>query len=152
MINAKLFAYVWNYFKIDLFFSQSLLLPVVVDTLNLSQDNCTDFSSICGRMNIVPEQLDEQPPVLDVLHKGEDEMKMFLNKNKNAQQLRKVNLHTVVTCLSASLSDVPVSVDISQYEIPEEHSKMNGGPIESELAGKSYREKTQRVSCQLIVS
>ncbi len=44
----------------------------------------------------------------------------------------------VVTFLSASLSDVPVLVDISQYEIPEEPSKMSGGLIESELAGKSY--------------
>ncbi|XP_070759887.1 protein shortage in chiasmata 1 ortholog [Enoplosus armatus] len=86
---------------------ECLLLPVVVDTLNLSQQNCTDFSSICGQMNVAPEQMDEQPPVLDVLHE-------------------------------ASLSDVSISADISQYEIPAEPSrkcKMNGGLIESELAG-----------------
>ncbi|KAF3851348.1 hypothetical protein F7725_013120 [Dissostichus mawsoni] len=47
----------------------SLLLPVVVDTLNLSWEKCTAFSSICGQMDVAPEQLHEQPPVLDMLHK-----------------------------------------------------------------------------------
>ncbi|XP_070689528.1 protein shortage in chiasmata 1 ortholog [Pempheris klunzingeri] len=84
---------------------ESFLLSVVLDTLNLSQETCTDFSSICDRVNVAPEQLDEQPPVLDVLHK-------------------------------ASISDVAVSVDISQYEAPEEPSMMNGGLMEPELAGR----------------
>ncbi|XP_044051343.1 protein shortage in chiasmata 1 ortholog [Siniperca chuatsi] len=91
--------------KESLMKEECLLLPVVVDTLNLSPENCTAFSSICGHMNVAPEQLDEQPPVLDVLRK-----------------------------------DVSVSVDISQYEIPEEPSrkcKKNGGLMESELAGRS---------------
>ncbi|KAM9360190.1 protein shortage in chiasmata 1 ortholog [Symphorus nematophorus] len=86
--------------KESLMKEESLLLPVVVSTLNLSQENCKALSSICGRMNVAPEQLNEQPPVLHVLHK-----------------------------------DVPVWVDISQYEIPEEPSKMNGGLIASELPG-----------------
>ncbi|XP_071339672.1 protein shortage in chiasmata 1 ortholog isoform X2 [Trachinotus anak] len=67
---------------------ESLLLPVIVDTLKLTTENCTSFSSICGHMNVAPELLDEQLPVLDVLHQG------------------------------ASLS-----VDISQYDLPEEPSK-----------------------------
>ncbi|KAI3372610.1 hypothetical protein L3Q82_023088, partial [Scortum barcoo] len=79
---------------------ESLLLPDIVDTVNLTQENCSNFSNICGHLNIVSEQLGEKLAVLDVLCK-----------------------------------DVPVSVDFSQYEIPEEPSKMNGGLIESELAG-----------------
>ncbi|XP_068577022.1 protein shortage in chiasmata 1 ortholog [Cebidichthys violaceus] len=43
---------------------ESLLLPVVVDTLK----HCTAFSSICDPMIVAPEQLDEQLPVLDVLY------------------------------------------------------------------------------------
>ncbi|XP_038560284.1 protein shortage in chiasmata 1 ortholog isoform X2 [Micropterus salmoides] len=87
---------------------ESLLLPVVVDTLNLSQENFTAFSSICHKMSVAPEQLDEQPPVLHVLRK-------------------------------APLPHVSASVDISQYEIPEEPSKqfeMNGGLMEADLAGR----------------
>ncbi|KAM7019117.1 protein shortage in chiasmata 1 ortholog [Tautogolabrus adspersus] len=48
---------------------ESLMLPVVLDTLNLNQEHCNNFFGICGRMNVGPEQLDEQPSVLDVLHK-----------------------------------------------------------------------------------
>ncbi|XP_027133830.1 protein shortage in chiasmata 1 ortholog isoform X2 [Larimichthys crocea] len=84
---------------------ESLLLPVVVDTVKLSRENCSAFLSIRSRMNVAPEHLDEQPSVLDVLHR-------------------------------VSHADKLVSVDISQYEIPEEPNKMNGGLIESELAGR----------------
>uniref|UniRef100_A0A8P4GRS3 Protein shortage in chiasmata 1 ortholog n=1 Tax=Dicentrarchus labrax TaxID=13489 RepID=A0A8P4GRS3_DICLA len=87
--------------KESLMKEESLLLPALVDTMNLSQDNRTDFPSICGCVNVAPEQLDEQPPVLDLLH-----------------------------------NDVPVSVDIFQYEALEDTSKTNGGLIESELAGR----------------
>ncbi|KAI9513783.1 hypothetical protein NQZ68_039447 [Dissostichus eleginoides] len=55
--------------KESLMEEESLLLPVVVDTLNLSWEKCTAFSSICGQMDVAPEQLHEQPPVLDMLHK-----------------------------------------------------------------------------------
>lgn len=55
-------------------------MPVVVDTLNLSQENFTAFSSICHKMSVAPEQLDEQPPVLHVLRKGEDEITIFLDQ------------------------------------------------------------------------
>ncbi|XP_068460526.1 protein shortage in chiasmata 1 ortholog isoform X2 [Clinocottus analis] len=85
---------------------ESLLLPVVVDTLNLSQENCTPFSSICDQMIVAPEQLDEQLPVLEVLCK-------------------------------ALLSDGSASVDISQYEVPEEPDvkcDIKGGLME--LAGR----------------
>ncbi|KAK5870832.1 hypothetical protein PBY51_003745 [Eleginops maclovinus] len=89
--------------KESLIQEESLLLPVVVDTLYLSWEKCTAFSSICGQMDVSPEQLHEQPPVLDMLHK------------------------------------VPsVSVDISQYEEPEESSNkcnMDGGLME--LAGRA---------------
>uniref|UniRef100_A0A8C3AIQ0 Uncharacterized protein n=1 Tax=Cyclopterus lumpus TaxID=8103 RepID=A0A8C3AIQ0_CYCLU len=55
--------------KESLMKEESLLLPVVVDTVNLSRHNCTTFSSICDQMTVAPEQLDEQPPVLVVLCK-----------------------------------------------------------------------------------
>ncbi|XP_065818117.1 protein shortage in chiasmata 1 ortholog [Labrus bergylta] len=48
---------------------ESLMLPVVLDTLNLNQEHCHNFLGICGRVNVGPEQLDEQPSVLEVLHK-----------------------------------------------------------------------------------
>ncbi|XP_075961127.1 protein shortage in chiasmata 1 ortholog [Anarhichas minor] len=92
--------------KESLMKEESLLLPVVVDTLNLSQDSCTAFSSVCDRMIVGPEQLDEQLPVLDVLYK-------------------------------AFLSDGSASVDISQYEVPEEPDDkriIKGGFME--LAGR----------------
>lgn len=57
--------------------------------MNLNQENFTAFSSICGCMNVVPELLDEQPPVLDVLHKGEVKIRLFLYqiiKKKKAQK------------------------------------------------------------------
>ncbi|XP_053181467.1 protein shortage in chiasmata 1 ortholog [Scomber japonicus] len=78
---------------------ESLLLPDVLDDFKLTSENFTTFSSIRGRVNVVPEQLDEQLPVLDLLHG-------------------------------------PVSVDISQYVLPEEPSrgcKMNGGLIDTDL-------------------
>ncbi|XP_059192347.1 protein shortage in chiasmata 1 ortholog isoform X2 [Centropristis striata] len=83
---------------------ESLLLPAVVDTLSLSLEYSTAFSSICGQMKVAPEQLDEQLLVQDMLQK-----------------------------------DVSVSVDISQFEVPEnpvEKCSMTGGLMESELAGR----------------
>ncbi len=70
---------------LTIFSLQALLLPVVVDTLNLSQENCTSFSNICGHLSVSPEQLEEKAPVLDVLRKGEDELRMCSRSNKNAQ-------------------------------------------------------------------
>lgn len=61
------------------------------------------------------------------------------------------SVFTFATFLSVSHADKLVSVDISQYEIPEEPNKMNGGLIESELAGKSYRDQTQRVKKKVLV-
>ncbi|XP_034548971.1 protein shortage in chiasmata 1 ortholog isoform X2 [Notolabrus celidotus] len=91
--------------KESLMQEESLLLPTVVDTLNLSREHCTNFSDVCGHMNVHPEQLDEQLSVLEVLHK-------------------------------VFLSGAPVSVDISQYEKPDELSKMTGGLVESKLDGR----------------
>ncbi|XP_042276572.1 protein shortage in chiasmata 1 ortholog isoform X1 [Thunnus maccoyii] len=97
-----------EFVKESLMKEESLLLPDVLDALRLTTENCTTFSSICSRMNVAPEQLDEQLPVLDVLQK-------------------------------VSSSDVSVSVDISQYVLPEEPSrgcKMNGGLIDTDVAGR----------------
>ncbi|KAK2837948.1 hypothetical protein Q5P01_015160 [Channa striata] len=93
-----------EFVKESLVEEESLLLPVVVDTLKLTTENFTSFSSICGCISIDREVLDEQPPVLDVLNQ-------------------------------ASPSDV--SVDISQYNVPEKVSReknMDTGLIESELS------------------
>ncbi|KAG7221311.1 hypothetical protein INR49_017378 [Caranx melampygus] len=49
---------------------ESLLLPDIMDTLKLTTENCNSFSSLCGRMNVAPELLDEQLPVQDVLRQG----------------------------------------------------------------------------------
>ncbi|XP_042344529.1 protein shortage in chiasmata 1 ortholog [Plectropomus leopardus] len=93
--------------KESLMKDESLLLSPVVDTLNLSRENCTAFSNICGHLDVAPEQLDELPRVLDELHEA---------------------------------SDVSVSLDISQYEVPKEPSKecsVDGGLMESERAGRT---------------
>uniref|UniRef100_UPI0037E8A9FC protein shortage in chiasmata 1 ortholog n=1 Tax=Semicossyphus pulcher TaxID=241346 RepID=UPI0037E8A9FC len=103
--------------KESLIKEESLLLPVVVDRINLSPENRINFSSICSRMNVAPELLDEQPAVLDVLHKARHWRDVF----------------------SASLSDVPVSMEIFHYEIPDESNRtcqINRGLAESELAGR----------------
>ncbi|XP_053277060.1 protein shortage in chiasmata 1 ortholog [Pleuronectes platessa] len=47
---------------------ESLLLPVVVDTFKMTTEKCYSFSSICGLLDVAPELLDEQLPVLDMLH------------------------------------------------------------------------------------
>ncbi|AWP07461.1 Hypothetical protein SMAX5B_010343 [Scophthalmus maximus] len=83
---------------------ESLLLPVVLDSFNLTTDNYTSFSSIYGLIDVAPELLDEQLPVLDVLHQG-----------------------------------ASVSVDISQYDLPDdprEESKTNGRLIDSDFIGR----------------
>nr|XP_020444213.1 uncharacterized protein C9orf84 homolog isoform X2 [Monopterus albus] len=94
--------------KESLIKEECLLLPLVVDALQLTTETSPSLSSICGLMNVAPELLDEQHPILDVL-------------------------------CQASLPDASVSVDISQYVVPQEASDkeymMNVGLIESELAG-----------------
>uniref|UniRef100_A0A4W6ECT2 Shortage in chiasmata 1 n=1 Tax=Lates calcarifer TaxID=8187 RepID=A0A4W6ECT2_LATCA len=97
-----------EFLKESLMKEESLLLPDVVDTLKLTTENCTTFSSICGQMNVAPEQLDEQPPLLDVLHQ-------------------------------ASRSGASVSVDISEFDLPEEPSeecKMNEDLRDSDSIGR----------------
>ncbi|XP_040010710.1 protein shortage in chiasmata 1 ortholog isoform X2 [Xiphias gladius] len=92
-----------EFLKESLMKDESLLLPVVVDSFILTTENCTTFSSIRSHVNVVPELLDEQLPILDVLRQ-----------------------------------DVSASVDISQYDLPEEPSeecKMNGGLIDSDFTG-----------------
>ncbi|XP_041854382.1 protein shortage in chiasmata 1 ortholog isoform X2 [Melanotaenia boesemani] len=71
----------------------------------MNPQTCSDFSSICSCMNVVPEPLGNQPTVLDVLYNN-------------------------------SLSKA--SVDISQYDLPQEHSsdcKMSESLLKSEFAG-----------------
>ncbi|KAM8885199.1 uncharacterized protein shoc1 isoform 2-T2 [Spinachia spinachia] len=75
----------------SLMMGESLLLPVIVDTLSLSlgHESCTALSSICGPIIVAPEQLEEQLSVLDLLH-------------------------------NAWLSDGSASVDVFRYEAPGE--------------------------------
>ncbi|XP_017267688.1 protein shortage in chiasmata 1 ortholog isoform X2 [Kryptolebias marmoratus] len=70
-----------------------LLLPAVIDTLQLNPQNRSTFYNISGLMNVSPEALNEQRPVLDVLH------------------------HDKKTSLPKT------SVDISQFDVPQKHEK-----------------------------
>ncbi|XP_030274242.1 protein shortage in chiasmata 1 ortholog isoform X4 [Sparus aurata] len=58
-----------EFVKESLMKEESLLLPVVVDTVTLSKEDYTAFSSLCSRTNVFPEQLGEDTPVLAVLHR-----------------------------------------------------------------------------------
>ncbi|XP_058492394.1 protein shortage in chiasmata 1 ortholog isoform X2 [Solea solea] len=49
---------------------ESLLLPVVVDTFKMTTENYTSFSNISGQIDVAPELLEEQLPVVDVLHQA----------------------------------------------------------------------------------
>ncbi|KAM7391226.1 hypothetical protein PAMP_021930 [Pampus punctatissimus] len=91
-----------EFIKESLMKDESLVLPDVLDALKLTTEKFTAFSDICGCMKVAPEPLDEQLPVLEVLHK-----------------------------------DASVSVDISQYVLPEEPSKgwkMNEDLIDTDVA------------------
>lgn len=54
----------------------------MLDTVDLSQAYYTSFSSIRGLLTVVPEQLDGQPPVLDVLNEGEYGIELYSKANK----------------------------------------------------------------------
>nr|XP_033475528.1 protein shortage in chiasmata 1 ortholog [Epinephelus lanceolatus] len=86
--------------KESLMKDEYLLLPVAMDTLSLSQAN------ICTHMDVAPEQLDEEPPVLDVLHKAS---------------------HVSV---SVDISHYEAPEEASKKR------SMDGGLMESELAGR----------------
>ncbi|XP_029915556.1 protein shortage in chiasmata 1 ortholog [Myripristis murdjan] len=98
---------------------ESLLLPVEVDTLKLSRDNWTLFPSIWGVMNISPEMLDKQPPVLDVLHKGlptEMELDVILTQTPRSSLTQ--------TCLSKfDLQEEQLSPVCRQYLVSERDQK-----------------------------
>ncbi|XP_075324955.1 protein shortage in chiasmata 1 ortholog [Odontesthes bonariensis] len=81
------------------------LLPAVVDSLQLNPQNFSSFLSICGRVNVSPEPLDEQCSVLDALCK---------------------------TSLSKATVDI-FKYDVPQEHSKD--SQMSGGLIESEFAG-----------------
>lgn len=46
-------------------------MPAVVETLQLSTEKFTRFSSICSHVNVSTELMDEEIPVLNVLQKGD---------------------------------------------------------------------------------
>uniref|UniRef100_A0A3Q2Q856 Shortage in chiasmata 1 n=1 Tax=Fundulus heteroclitus TaxID=8078 RepID=A0A3Q2Q856_FUNHE len=56
-----------QFVKQPLLEAESLLLPPVVDSLQLSPRNYTAFSTVCGCLSSSPEPLGEQRPVLDLL-------------------------------------------------------------------------------------
>lgn len=45
--------------------------------MKLTTENCNSLSSLCGRMNVAPELLDEQLPVQDVLRQGQNNIRFF---------------------------------------------------------------------------
>ncbi|KAM4579444.1 protein shortage in chiasmata 1 ortholog [Fundulus diaphanus] len=60
-----------QFVKQPLLEAESLLLPPVVDSLQLSPRNYTAFSTVCGCLSSSPEPLGDQCPVLDLLRIGE---------------------------------------------------------------------------------
>uniref|UniRef100_UPI003AB0A4C6 protein shortage in chiasmata 1 ortholog n=1 Tax=Centroberyx gerrardi TaxID=166262 RepID=UPI003AB0A4C6 len=87
---------------------ESLLLPVELDTFTLNREICTLFPSIWGVMSVAPEVMEEQLPILDVLHKASP---------------------------SAALLAVDISqFDVPQE--PTADCKVNGGLIDSQSAGR----------------
>lgn len=104
---------------------QLLLLPAVVDTLQLDPPNC----DVSGWMKVSPEPLDEQSSALDLLHNGK--------KMRKLKVQMKIQIKAHVFVLLASLPKA--SADISQYDEPRElkENKLNESLIESEFSGKS---------------
>lgn len=78
-------------------------------------------------MDVVPELLDEQLPVLNLLCEGENKIRFLFPTIKKAQK----------TTFFSFFSGVSESVDLCQYEIPEESSKKNSSLLESEVEGKN---------------
>lgn len=91
-------------------------------------------------MNVVPENLEEQPPILDLLLKGEDRMRCFFSSNLMSSEVNFLRIYSHLL-----LSDVLVSVDISLYEIPDDCSKMNGDLTEPEPAGDITDASTEKL-------
>ncbi|KAM4745902.1 protein shortage in chiasmata 1 ortholog [Anableps anableps] len=58
-----------EFVKQHLLETESLLLPPVVDSLQLNPQNYTAYSSVCGYVTSSPELLHEQCPVLDLLRR-----------------------------------------------------------------------------------
>lgn len=108
--------------------------------MELNQENFTTFSSICGCMNVVPEQLCESAQVLDVLRKGEVKRRLFLH------HLFSFFMEQIEDLTHIFLSGVSVSVDICQYETPEESSKRTGSLKESRFAGNIQSNVTNHLS------
>lgn len=72
MLSAAMCYCVWSTFSHrTLFARQSLLLAVGLDGHSLERQGRTRFHSVLQTMNVAPEQLEEQLPLLDVLRKGE---------------------------------------------------------------------------------
>lgn len=46
---------------------QSLMLPCLADSVNVRQEHLTAFSRMVSSWNVVPEEQEELPPLLDVL-------------------------------------------------------------------------------------
>ncbi|XP_071402352.1 protein shortage in chiasmata 1 ortholog [Centroberyx affinis] len=87
---------------------ESLLLPIELDTFTLNREICTLFPSIWGVMSVAPEVMEEQLPILDVLHKASH---------------------------SAALLAVDIS-QFNLTQEPTADCKMNGGLIDSQSAGR----------------
>ncbi|XP_026176904.1 protein shortage in chiasmata 1 ortholog [Mastacembelus armatus] len=106
--DNQMFAKVHEEFvKESLMKEEPLLLPDVVDTLKLTRENCSSFSSICAHMNVAPERLSEPLPVLDVLYQA--------------------SLPDISQSVDISWYVVP--------ELASEEHQMNAGLTESELTG-----------------
>lgn len=99
-----------------------------METMKPSQEIHTALSSVCAQLSVAPERLDETPPDLDVLLRGE---------NKAGFLAQGEMLCSCSNQINSCLSDEPGSVDIAQYEAPEEPRESSAAP--TELIGKTFR-------------
>lgn len=69
---------------------EPLLLPDVLESFSSEQKDLTAFSNICDLMRIIPEEIDEQPSVLEMMQKDASatqhisQVEMFEEQNKDS--------------------------------------------------------------------
>ncbi|XP_034025485.1 protein shortage in chiasmata 1 ortholog-like [Thalassophryne amazonica] len=76
-----------EYVKEPLLSEESLLLPVVMDTLKENREIYTTFSSICSHLNVASELLDEQISVIEVLQKVTLSVSAYISKYDRPKEI-----------------------------------------------------------------
>ncbi|XP_047236177.1 protein shortage in chiasmata 1 ortholog isoform X3 [Girardinichthys multiradiatus] len=109
-------------FETEMSSLQSLLLPPVVDSLQSNSQNYTAYSSVCGYVNITPEPLDEQCPILDLLHRTSlSKVSVDISQFDVQQEQRKSKLSErliELECLGNAVSPARTELDLILSPIP----------------------------------